>query len=532
MPEETQDLSKTINQLLGMVVRRRWWLMVTTVLVATAVSVGSLLLPNKFTSEATILAVQQQVPERYVTPNSTYSVQQALDSLSQAVLSRSQLLPMIDEFGLYPKHRQDLGREGLAQLMRKNIEIEPIQKDPTSPDINALKVSFTADSPYVARAVTSRLTSLFIDENLKLQEQQDTGTTGFLKDQLADAKIDLQQQETRLRSYRMQYLGELPEQQDGNLAILSGLHMQLQNTMGEVSRAQEQRVYLTSLLDQYKSLSTATGAPVLGAETPTPLEDAQRELVRLKSKRTSMLAQYTPAYPGIQEINDEIAQQEKLIRTMETESKPAAKKGKTSSLSSTGTAMGGSLVQVTSQLEENRVETADLVKRENALQAQIAQYEQRLNLTPVREQQLSDIMRNYDLSKKNYADLLSKVTESELATSLEQRQQGQQFRVVDPASLPIKPSSPKRMEIALGGGVAGLFLGAALAFLMDSVAHVFYSEKDLSSQFKVPVVIGLPSVLVPSEERMRAWKRILEWCAATALMLVLLAAEYYVCRGG
>jgi len=471
MPDETPDLTKTINQLLGLVVRRRWWLIVTTCVVACAVSLGSLLLPNKFTSQATILVVQQQVPERYVVPNSTYSIQQALESLTEAVLSRSQLLPMIDEFGLYPKERQSLGREGLAGLMRRNIQIDPVvQKDPTSsPDISAFTVSFTAGDAHVAQQVTSRLTSLFIDENLKLQEQQDTGTTGFLKDQLADAKKDLDQQEAHLRSFRMQYLGELPEQQDGNLAILSGLHMQLQNTMGEISRAQEQRVYLTSLLDQYKSLSRATGAPVLGTETASPLENAQSELARLKSKRTALLAQYTPAYPGIQEINNEIAQQEELIQTIQTARKPVTKKGKTSSLTSGETAMSGSLVQLNSQLEENRVQTADLVKGESALQAQIAQYDQRLNLQPVREQQLSDIMRNYDLSKKNYADLLSKVTESELATSLQERQQGQQFRVVDPASLPVKPSSPKRTKIALGGLAAGLFLGVALAFLRASL---------------------------------------------------------------
>jgi succinoglycan biosynthesis transport protein ExoP len=530
MPEETQDLSKTIHRVLGIVIRRRWWLIAITCIVASAVSIGSFLLPNKFTSEATILVVQQQVPERYVIPNSTYSVRQALDSLTEAVLSRSQLLPMINSFGLYPNQRQGLGPEGLAQLMRKDIQIEPIQKDPSSPDINAFKVSFTAGDPHVAEGITSKLTALFIDENLRLQEQQDTGTTGFLKDHLAAAQNDLKQQEARLRNFRMQYLGELPEQQQGNLAILSGLHMQLQNTMGDISRAQEQRVYLTSLLDQYKSLSETTGVAVLGGVNP--LERAQSELVRLKSKRASLLAQYTSAYPGIQQIGDEITQQEKLIHTMQTAKKPASKKGRSASLTSSGAAMSSSLVQLNSQLEENRVETVDLVKGEKALQAQIAQYEQRLNLTPVREQQLSDIMRNYDLSKKNYADLLSKVNESELATSLEQRQQGQQFRVIDPANLPEKPSSPKRVKIALGGLAAGLFLSAALAFLIDSMDHVFYSEKDLSEQFKVPIVVGLPAVLIPSEERRRSWKRAFEWCAATALVLALLVAEYYVYRGG
>lgn len=532
MPDETQDLTKTLKQFRGIAMRRRWWLLATTCAIAVATIGGSFLLPNRYTSEATILAVQQQVPERYVTPNSSYSVRQALESLTQAVLSRSRLLPMITEFGLYPGQRQRLGPEGLVQLMRKNIQIEPIQKDPNSRDINAFKISFTAPSAAVAQRITSRLTSLFIDENLKLQEQQDTGTTTFLKEQLAGAQSDLSQQESRLRNFRMQYLGELPEQQQGNLAILSGLHMQLQNTMGEISRAQEQRVYLTSLIDQYKSLSAATGSPVLGAPVASPLVTAEEELSHLQSKRAALSAQYTAEYPGVQEINDEIAQQKALIARLRTAKQVPAQGGQTAVQSGPQLAESGSVAQLNSQLEANRVEMANLTRRQKALQDQVAHYEQRLNLTPVREQQLSDIMRNYDLSKKNYADLLSKVNQSELATSLEQRQQGQQFRVVDPASLPEKPSSPNRIKIALGGLAAGLLFGAALSFLIDSMHRAFYSEKDLSEQFKFPLVVGLPALLVPSEERRRRWRRVFEACAATALVLVLVVAEFYVYRGG
>jgi polysaccharide biosynthesis transport protein len=530
MPEQSQDLGKTLNHYLKIAIRRRWWLLVTTCGVAIATVLGSLLLPNQYTSQATILALQQQVAQRYVTPNSSYSVREALDSLTQAVLSRSRLLALIQEFGLYPKESHRLGPEGLVQLMRKNIEIDPIQKEPDSPDVNAFKISFTADAPKVAQQITVRLTYLFIDENLRLQEEQDTGTTSFLKGQLTGAESQLKEQEQHLRNFRMQYLGELPEQQEGNLAILSGLHMQLQNTMGEISRAQEQHVYLTSLLDQYKSLSAATGAAP-GAATPSPLMSAQQDLDKLKSRRAALLTQYTAKYPGVQEIEEEIAQQEALVARLRTHNRPGAKSGQLSSFMSPGGSDSSSVAQLNSQLEANRVERANLAKVEKNLESQIAVYEQRLNLTPVRQQQLADISRNYDLSKKNYTDLLNKVTQSELATSLQQRQQGQQFRVIDPASLPEQPSSPDHLKIALGGMAAGLLLGAALAYFIDSMDHAFYSEKDLAAQLKLPIVVALPAVLLPSEERRRAWKRILEWCAATALVVVLVLVEYYVYRG-
>lgn len=533
MPEENQDISQTINQFLGIAIRRRWWLIAATCGVASAVALGSLLLPNKFTSEATILVVQQQVPERYVVPNTTYSIQQALQSLTEAVLSRSRLLPIIDQFGLYSREKLRVGREGLADLMRHDVKIEQIQPDDTQKEVNAFKISFTASDPLVAQKVTDRLTSYFIDENLKLQEQQDVGTTSFLKDQLASAEKDLEAHEQHLRDFRMSNLGELPEQEQGNLEIMSGLHIQLQGTMADISRAQEQRVYLRSLLDQYQNLDS-TGRPMPGgvAVSTNPVTNAQAELELLESQRASLLAQFTPEYPGVLDINQKIAQQKELLAQLQQSKGRPAGKGQSAKSASTVPQESGAEAQLRSQLEANRIQIEDLTKSEKQLDQQITQYEQRLNQTPAREQQLADVLRGYDTAKKHYDDLLGKVTDSEMATSLAERQQGQQLRIIDSPSLPVKPSSPKRTKIALGGAAAGLFLGAALAFLVDSGDHSFYSEKDIIQRFKLPMVLGLPLSLTPQEEGRRTWKRRFEWAGATALLMFVAIAEFYVLRKG
>lgn len=534
MTEENQELSKTLEQLMGVALRRRWWLLLTACGITLAAIVISLLLPNRYKSEATILVVQQQVPERYVIPNTTYSVQQAIQSLTEAVLSRARLLPLISDFGLYSREKRRLGPEGLVELMRKNIDIAPAQKDTTQRDVNAFKISFTTNNPLVAQSVTSKLTSFFIDENLKLQEQQDNGTTSFLKDQLASAQQQLESQERSLRDFKMKNLGELPEQQQGNLAILSGLHMQLQNTMADLSRAQEQRVYLRSLIDQYRSLPATALAAGSAAPAADSVMTAETELARLQTQKAQLLARYTPEYPDVVKVNQEIAQTQALLARL-TGAKEQSKDGKRNPGSSSSSVLlgrGASTAQLHSQLQANQLEIDNLSKGEKRLEGQIAVYESRLNLTPVREQQLADILRNYNLSKQHYTELLSKVNQSEMATNLAQRQQGQQFRVIDPPSMPAKPSSPNRIKIGLGGAAGGLFLAAILAFLIDSKDHSFRSEKDLSRWLKAPLLIAMPLWITPAEERRRSWKKTLEWLAATALVLVVLVAEYYVYRRG
>jgi len=528
MPEETQDLSKTIHRVLDIALRRRWWVLASTCTVSVAVALGSLVLPNKYTSEATILVVQQQVPERYVVPNTTYSVRQALDSLTEAVLSRSRLLSMINEFDLYPREKSHLGPEGLVQLMRNSVQIDPIQKDATQRDVNAFQISFTAGNPVVAQQVTEQLTMSFINENLKLQEQQDAGTTDFLKEQLAAAEQDLKDHEERLKTFRLENLGELPEQQAGNLQILSGLHSQLQSTMTEMNRAQEQRVYLSSLLDQYHELANA-GRPLPGgAASDDPIPAAEAERQKLESQRASLLAQFTPQYPDVVEINRKIEDQKQLLATLRA-AKARPEQGKqTETSSSAAPGVSGSEAQIRSQLEANRLQMDDLTKSQKRLESEIAQYEQRINLTPVREQELTDILRGYDIAKKHYDDLSANVNQSEMATSLAKRQQGQQFTLVDPASLPGRPSSPDRRKITAAGAAAGLCLGIALAFLIETWDHSFYDEKELVRQFKVPIFVAVPFLLTPVDERRRSRRRVLEWMGAAVMVLLAAAVELYV----
>ena len=155
-----------------------------------------------------------------------------------------------------------------------------------------------------------------------------------------------------------------------------------------------------------------------------------------------------------------------------------------------------------------------------------------MNLAPVREQQLAEILRDYDLYRKDYTDLLGKQLQSQQAVSLEERQEGQQFRLVDPPTLPISPSSPKRLKISLGGLGVGLFLGLALAFLMDYKKRSFHVETEISRCFTLPLMVAVPLLLTPAEERMRIWTRIVETVAASIMVFAVFLAEFYLYRRG
>jgi succinoglycan biosynthesis transport protein ExoP len=517
LAEPQTNLNETLSRLLGMLARRRWWVLVPAFVTPLATLLVLSRIPNRYSSEATLLVVQQQIPQRYVLPTSTTDIREALQATTQEVLSRTRLLQIIDEFNLYVKERRRLSPEGLLEVMRRDIGIQPLESQSPQKDINSFKISFIADKPQLAQQVTSELTSLFIEQNLVTREHQATTTTNFLREQLDATKSKLAEAEEQVRSFKMQNLGELPEQQPGNLAILSGLQSQLQNAMTSLSRAQEQREYLKSLTG-YRALTI------------------EGDLARLKSERATLLARYTPQYPAVVKISEKIAQTEALLRTLRDSPSPGIAKAQPEPLSSLGTDQDPSVaLQLKSQLEANRMEIENLTGEEQKLKTAIEQYQRRLNQTPVREQQLASILRNYEQLKLDYTDLLNKETQSRMAADLEKRQEGQQFRLVDQPSLPTVPSSPNRVKISLNGVAGGIGLGLALAFIVNLWDRSFRYEKDLGPQFAFPILVSVPLFLTPREQQGRAWKRNIEWVAGSGLALAVLAAElyeYYLYRHG
>lgn len=513
MPELMQEvdgnLNETLESLWRVVVRHRWWILFSVGAATLIALVALAILPRRYRSEATLLVIQQQVPERFVLPTTTTDIREALQATTQEVLSRDRLQAIIEEFGLYAKQAKRLSPEALVSLMQRDIDIQPVDGASQGRSVNSFKISFIADTPQLAQAVTSKLTSLFIEQHLETREHQATATTTFLEDQLEIAKNKLEQAEKLVSDFKLLHLGELPEQQEGNVTILGGLQSQLQATLSNLNRAREQRQYLESLSDN-RSLMI------------------QGDLARLQSQREALLLRYTPEYPAVKRLEEKIAQTEALLKTLrasQTSGNPSAQTGLANS--EKGIAEDTSIAQLNSQLEANRLEIANLTEDKKRLEKTITEYQNRINQTPVREQEIAGILRNYELMKQDYGDLLNKKMQSELAGDLEKRQEGQQFRLLDQASLPTLPISPDRAKISLGGIAAGLGLGLALVFVMEMRDRSFHSENDLKKRFALPLVVGVPMLLSPVERRSRVVKRNFELVLGSGLAMAVAAVEFY-----
>jgi uncharacterized protein involved in exopolysaccharide biosynthesis len=261
MIEEPQDYAlPSLKDYWAIVRRRRWWIVLPIFLCWAVVWTGGWLWPASYQSDGMILVQQQQVPEQYVAPNVTLDLEDRVQSMTQQILSRTRLQATIDRFHLYrPSH----GLSSLFQTadpveqMRKDIKIELVQSDNKAGshrgELTAFKIHYSAPSPELAQQVNSELTSLFIDENLKTQQQLSESTTAFLDTQLAQARAKLEEQEATVRAFKAKHMGDLPSQLESNVQILSGLQGQLETTERALDGAKQQKLYLESLQQQYQS---------------------------------------------------------------------------------------------------------------------------------------------------------------------------------------------------------------------------------------------------------------------------------------
>jgi len=516
-------------------VRRLWWILLPLFLAWAAAWGLSWILPSTYQSEALILVEQQKVPDQYVMPNVTANLQGRLQSLTQQILSRTRLQATIDRFHLYS---QPSGLNGVVksgdpvERIRNDIKIELVETPGRPGEFTAFKMRYSAESSELAREVNSELTTLFINENVKAQQELSENTTAFLESQLADARAEMAAQEAKVAAFKAKHLGELPSQLESNVQILAGLQNQLQNIQRTSDAAKQQKLYLESLLQQYESAQSSLGP---GNSTGTSTPTLGKELLDLRARLRDLQSRYTDEHPDIIALKDEIAKTEKLWKQAENEQQEDPKTTTAVNVSATGEVQTDSLtamMQVQSQLKANQLEILNDQQREQDLESQISTYQARLNLGPATEQELTNISRGYEESKANYNSLQQKQMQSQLATSLERRQQGEQFRILDPPSLPDKPSSPNHVRFSMGGLIAGICLGLGLAAIRELTDARVRREKDLEGIVPVRVLVEIPRLSTPTEDHFRALRKWTELGTAVLLVMIIVLGNLYALYKG
>ena len=466
-------------------IRRHWGVIVLLTVIGPPLGYGvSKMLPNRFKSTTLVLVEQPSVPTDFVKPVDTTNINERLASMQQQILSRTRLEPIIRQYGLYASDINKVSMDDLVSRLQKAIEVTPVQPmaETSANNLPGFFINVTLTSARTAQEVCTTITSMFIEENLRLRQEHSEDTTQFLSQQLADAKTYLDQQDAKLAAFKSHYIGSLPDEEQTNLNLLNGLTSQLDATTQALARAQQDKSFTETMLAQQVDAWQDSQS----GQSPDTME---KQLAALQAQLASLEVRYTADYPDVIKAKSDIAALQKKIAESGGQKNPNDGDGiqKTS-------VEPMQITQLRAQIHSYNEAIAEKTKEQEQIKQQIKMYESRVQSSPGVEQQYKELTRGYQTALESYNDLQKKRDESAMATDLERKQEGEQFRVLDPANLPDRPSFPNPPLFAAGGLAGGLFLGVGFALLMEMMNSSIRTERDVEFALRLPVLAIVPTI--------------------------------------
>ena len=508
----------TPNDLWQILLRRKWLIALPALVIALGAAVYIRELPNLYRSETLILVVPQRVPESYVRSTITARIEDRLQSISQQILSRTRLEQVITDFNLYARERanKELMEDIIERMRTRDIGIQIIKGD-------SFRVSYMAADPRIAMRVTERLGSLFIDESLRDREVLADGTTEFLATQLEEAQRKLVANENKLLEYQHLHDGELPSQTANNLQALNNTELALRSLGESLNRDRERRITLErTVADILDSPDEKPAVTTTDGQKRSTTVDLDAELQTQKQALLAVELKLRPEHPDVKKQRRVVEELEKRVEAQRLAGELTAKPANPVAASMDPGKR--------KRLADSRIELDNLDRQiqgklaeETRLQGMVAMYQGRIQAAPIREAELTSLTRDYETYQQTYRTLLQKKEESQISANLEKRQIGEQFKILDPARMPEKPTSPDRPRLYLIGLVVALAVGFGAAATVEFLDTTLRSEADVRAALNLLVLATVPSMR-DTAAATRRWRRNLAMGAGALTVLAVGAA--------
>jgi polysaccharide chain length determinant protein (PEP-CTERM system associated) len=487
-------------------------------------------IPNMYQSTATVLVERQQVPEALVRPTVTSELETRLRTISQEALSRSRLDALITRFGLYADLRKSSPQEAVIERMRSDIRLDLRGTDPRGRSTTiAFALSYRGRDPETVAQVTNSLASFFIEENLKARERQATGTAQFLKVQLQETRKRLDEQEKQVSDFKKRHVGELPQQMQANLATLEQLNAQLRLNSVNRMRLEEKRELLAMQVPEASLVGT--GAAASPPPTLTPHDQASSlRLAQLKQQLDELASRFTPNHPSVVMKQAEITALEERLAREPKASPPSSAEGKSADVRP-APVLTPQAARIRQALGEVEAEIKVLKDEDTRLRTALATYEARVGNIPKREQEFQELSRDYDSTRELYQSLTKRYDEAQIAESMEQRQKGEQFRILDPALASALPAAPNRPRLIMVALVLALGLGVGAVVLAEGLDTSFHSLDRLRAFTSVPIIVSIPRIVIETDKRRRRWRFRLAAAGTTLALGLIVAVVWHFAHG-
>ena len=462
---------RTLPAIVRLLWRRRGWILFPTLLGVAAAWVALERSEPVYRASTLVLVEPQKIPTDYVKPTVTSDLSGRLKSLEAQITSRENLQGIIEKLGLYPELVAQGRLDPAIWQLRRDLLVE-------SRGGSVFRIHVKGGDPEKIATVANHVAEAFIEENLRLRQNQASSTTAFLDSELETLKARLEEAEQRVAAFRRGQDGSLPEQRVSNEAALQRLQTRLDMAQQKADGLELKRLVLRGGLS---AVPGDPGDPPTLAIGTTRLRDLEQQLAELRSR-------YTEKHPEILRIRHEM----ELLEQGMADSAPLVTKEDIPFVDPVARA----------ELDAVEVELARLRAERESIVRETGLYQARLENTARVELELLDLTRDYDNLQGSYDSLLGKRTDAKLAENLERDRQSEQFTILERAAAPSEPYAPQPLLYLMTGLAAGFVAGLGLVFIREETDQTFADPGSLRRAFpSVPVLGSIPRISVVEADR-------------------------------
>ncbi len=548
MEEHTKDLQ---DYLVAIKKRKTGILIIFTTIVIIAALIA-FLLPARYKSSATILIEQQEIPQELVMSTVTSYAAERIQVIQARVMSRSNLMAIVDKFKLYEDERKYETTEEILERITEDISLDIISAEVMDPRTGrpstatiAFSLSFEAESPEVAQRVANELTSLYLSENLKNRTQKAEDTSRFFKQETERLGNLISLLEKQLADFKTRNADMLPELQQLNLQMLQRKETELVNIDTRLNTLEEKRFYLDGQLAQIDP-----GDPqVPGAATRLKMLEAEyasararyssdhpdvlrlkREIDALKGEADSaesiarqlsaMRLQLAQARKKYTEDHPDVIRLQKEVNTLQATLK---QKQNDKAEETFYKRMPDNPVFITLQAQLAAVvsEIASLKEQKQKMLDSINELERSMLLAPQVEREYRQLTRDYENAVREYNETKAKQSRADAARQLESENKGERFTLIDPPALPEEPVSPNRPAILFLGFIFAIGSGIGYAFVADAISGTVRGARNVQAILGVAPLAVIPYQMNMSDIQQR--KKIQKRTVLLALGIIVIA---------
>ncbi len=499
MEEEDNQYHKTMGDYVNIFFRRKYYFLVTLILIAVIGTLVVFLLPIKYQSTAKILIESQQIPQDYIRSTITTFADERIEVIKQKVLTTSQSLEIIKNFNLYEDEKRDLSVSAITDLFRDNVEIQRLTANQGRAKVTiAFTLSFSDKNAKTAQEVTNKLVTLFLAENVKTRTQRASETTEFLLSESERIKEKMINMESLLSEFKSRNSESLPEYLELNMNKMERLENEYHSNISKITALKSKITFLQSELRLYSGSSSVSGA--------------MTELDVLKEELASLQSTYTDGHPSVKKLKAQIKRLEQSGG-----SKPASVKRQANDQS----------VQARAQLYEAKAELEQTQLRQNDLENELKETEQRILKAPEVEKAYKELNRDYENMLEKYREIKNKELESRIAQNLEEEKKGERFTLLEPPLYPEEPNKPDRKKLL--GGVAGIAfaLGFGMVFLVEMLNPAVRGENEVQSIFGDFPLVTVPYIEIDDDIRLKKKKILITLLVLCLLFVLMLAGIHF-----